>query len=167
MNKNVTRRTKWHDFKDTRGKSISYAVICAALGESEQWVRTRLKQEKAIPTDFAKWIKSVIAPGSKKVSDLKMRQEEADALLKEAKVEELTFKNEITQGKYMLAEDVQRAIDGMLIRLGTNLDAIPDSIVDAVMTSRNRTEGKQVIKDAIDHHRQEVSEWQIQITADD
>ena len=49
MNKNVARRTKFHDFKDANGKSISYAVLRAILDESEEWIRTRLKQEKKVP----------------------------------------------------------------------------------------------------------------------
>lgn len=96
-----------------------------------------------------------------------MRQEEAEAQLKEAKVEELLFKNEVNQGKYGLVEDFQRTLDGILIRLQTNLYAIPEQVVDAIMTSRDRAEGKAVLLEALEHHMTAISEMEAKIGEDE
>lgn len=166
-NKNVSRRTKFHNFTDTKGKPISYAVLCAVLGESEEWVRTRLKQEKKVPENVHHWIKKILSPGTKKITALKQRQEEAETLIKEEKLREIRFKNERTEGKYGRIDDFQRELDGMLIRLQTNLYSIPEQIIDALMTSRDRTEAKQIFIEALEHHMREISASQIQFGSDD
>ena len=163
MNKNVARRTKFHDFKDTNGKSISYAVLRAILDESEEWIRTRLKQEKKVPDNLHTWVKKILSPGTKQITDLKERQERAETLIKEEKLREIRFKNERTEGQYALVEDVQRELDSALIRLQTNLYAIPEQVVDAMMTSRDGVEAKQILIDALEHHMRGVSEWQIDL----
>ena len=162
-NKNVKRRTKYHDFRDAKGKTIPYSVIAAALGESERWVRTRLAQEKKIPDDFCGWLKKILAPGTKKLTELQVRQEELETAIKEEKLREIQHKNEITEGKYGLIEDFQRELDGALIRLQTNLYAIPEQVVDAIMTCRSRTEGVEVLMEALEHHMRVVSGWAIQL----
>lgn len=166
-NKNVIRRTKFHNFIDTNGKSISYAVLCAVLNESEEWIRTRLKQEKKVPGNVHQWVKKILAPGTQQIAELTKRQELAETLIKEEKLREIRFKNERTEGRYGLIDDFQRELDGMLIRLQTNLYAIPEQIVDAVMTSRDRVEAKQILIDALDHHMREVSSWQIELESDE
>ena len=165
MNKNVARRTKFHDFKDANGKSISYAVLRAILDESEEWIRTRLRQEKKVPDNLHSWVRKILSPGTKKITDLKERQERAETLIKEEKLREIRFKNERTEGQYALVEDFQREIDGALIRLQTNLYSIPEQVVDAMMTSRDRVEAKQILMDALEHHMREVSSWQIELEA--
>ena len=163
MNKNSARRTKFHSFIDTKGKSVSYAVICAVLNESEEWVRTRLKQEKSVPGNFHEWVKKILAPGTQKIRDLQQRAELADTLIKEEKLREIRHKNEVTEGQYGRIEDFQRELDGTLIRLQTNLYAIPEQVVDAIMTSRDRVEAKQILMDALEHHMRDVSAWQIEL----
>ena len=163
MNKNVARRTKFHDFKDTNGKSISYAVLRAILDESEEWVRTRLREESKVPDNLHKWVAKILSPGTKKIGELKERQERAETLIKEEKLREIRFKNERTEGQYLLAEDVQRELDGALIRLQTNLYSIPEQVVDSIMSSRDRVEAKQILEEALEHHMREVSDWQIEL----
>ena len=104
-NKNAARRTKFHNFIDLNGKSITYAAICAVPNESEEWVRTRLKQEKKVPGNVHQWIKKQLAPGTQKITALKQRQEEAETHIKEEKLREIRFKNELAEGKYGLVED--------------------------------------------------------------
>ena len=164
MNKNSARRTKFHAFIDTKGKSITYAVLCAVLNESDENIRQRLKQEKSVPGNLHEWVKKILAPGTQKIAELQKRQELADTLIKEEKLREIRFKNEITEGNYGLVEDFQRELDGALIRLQTNLYSIPEAVVDAVMSSRDRIEAKQIVMDAMEHHMREISEWQIQIS---
>ena len=163
-NKNTTRRTKYHDFRDAKGKTIPYSFLAAVLGETERWIRTRLAQEKKIPTDVHAWVKRVLAPGTKKITELKVKQEELDTAIKEEKLKEAQLKNDIAVGKYGLIEDFQRELDGALIRLQTNLYSIPEAVVDAMMTSRDRHEAKQILLDALEHHMREVSEWQIELS---
>ena len=163
MNKNAARRTKFHDFKDANGKSISYAVLRAILDESEEWIRSRLKQEKKVPDNLHTWVKKILSPGTKKITDLKERQERAETLIKEEKLREIRFKNERTEGQYLFAEDVQRELDGALIRLQTNLYSIPEQVVDSIMSSRDRVEAKQILVEALEHHMREVSDWQIEL----
>ena len=163
-NKNTTRRTKYHDFRDANGKTIPYSFLAAVLGETERWIRTRLSQEKKIPTDVHAWVKRILAPGTKKITELKVKQEELETGIKEEKLREIQHKNEITEGKYGLIEDFQRELDTALIRLQTNLYAVPESVVDAMMTSRDRNEAKQILLDALEHHMREVSEWQIELS---
>ena len=165
MNKNVVRRTKFHDFKDANGKSVSYAVLRAILDESEEWIRTRLRQEKKVPDNLHSWVKKILSPGTKKITDLKERQERAETLIKEEKLREIRFKNERTEGQYLFAEDVQRELDGALIRLRTNLEAIPEVVADSMMTSRSREEAKQVLIEELERHMREVSNWQIELEA--
>ena len=38
-------RSKFHEFKDSKGKPIGYAVLEAALDQSEYYIREGLKQE--------------------------------------------------------------------------------------------------------------------------
>lgn len=64
-NKNTIRRTKYHDFRDAKGKTIPYSFLAAVLGETERWIRTRLSQEKKIPTDVHAWVKRILAPGTR------------------------------------------------------------------------------------------------------
>ena len=160
-NKNVSRRTKFHNFIDTKGKSIQYTVLCAVLNESEEWVRQRLKQEKQVPGNVHEWVKKILAPGTQKIRDLQQRQELAETLIKEEKLVEIRHKNEVNQSKYLLTEDVQRELDSSLIRLRTNLEAVPEAVVDAMLTSRDRVEAKQMLIDALEYHLREVSEFSI------
>lgn len=162
------RRTKYHQFRDANGKeTITLAHLASILDVSVEKVRQLLRQEKKIPTDLHLWIKKQIAPGTREITELKRRQEVAETELKEEKLREIVFKNELAEGKYALVEDFQRELDSILIRLQTNLYAVPESVVDAIMTSRNRAEGKQVLMDALEHHMRDVSEWQIQLGEDD
>lgn len=163
-NKNASRRSKYHDFRDKNGKTIPYSILEAVLGESKQWILTRLRQEKKIPDDVHAFVKKILAPGTKKITELKIKQEELETSLKEEKLREIQFKNEITEGNYGLIEDFQRELDGALIRLQTNLYAIPEAVVDAMMTSRDRHEAKKILLDALEHHMREVSEWQIELS---
>ena len=161
MNK---RRTKYHQFRDANGnQTITYAMLAAILDVSIEKVRQLLRQEKKIPTNLHQWLKKQISPGTREITELKRRQEKAETELKEEKLREIVFKNELQEGKYALVEDFQRELDGLLIRLQTNLYAIPDQVVDAIMTSRDRVEAKQVLMDALEHHMREVADWKIEL----
>ena len=164
MNK---RRTKYHQFRDANGKeTITFAILAAIFDESIEKVRQRLRQEKKIPTSLHQWVKKQISPGTREITELKLRQEKAETELKEEKLREIVFKNELAEGKYALVEDFQRELDSILIRLQTNLYAVPESVVDAIMTSRDRAEGKKILMDALEHHMREVSDWQIKLGED-
>ena len=102
-------------------------------------------------------------PEGKRIAELQQREQEADTLIKEQKLREIKFKNERTEGKYGLVENFQREVDGILIRLQTNIYAIPDQIVDAVMTSRDRIEGKEIIMEAHERHMKEAASWKINL----
>lgn len=159
------RRTKYHQFRDANGnQTITYTILASVLDVSVEKVRQLLRQEKKIPTDLHLWIKKQIAPGTREITELKRRQEIAETEIKEEKLREIQFKNELEQGKYALVEDFQRELDKILIRLQTNLYAVPEAIVDAIMTSRDRIEGKQVLMEALEHHMREVSDWQIDLS---
>ena len=165
MNK---RRTKYHSFRDANGnQTITYAMLASVLDVSVEKIRQLLRQEKKIPTDLHLWIKKQIAPGTREITELKRRQEVAETELKEEKLREIVFKNELQEGKYALVEDFQRELDGLLIRLQTNLYAVPEAVVDAIMTSRDRVEGKQILVDALEHHMRNVSQWEILLGGDD
>ena len=102
-------------------------------------------------------------PEGERIAELQLRAQEADTLIKEQKLREIKFKNERTEGKYGLVEDFQRALDGILIRLQTNLYATPDQSVDAVMTSRDRIEGKEIWLESLERHMKEASSWKIDL----
>ena len=102
-------------------------------------------------------------PEGKRIAELQQREQEADTLIKEQKLREIKFKNERTEGKYGLVEEFQREVDGILIRLQTNLYAIPEQVVDAIMTSRDRIEGKDIMMGALEHHMRDVSTWEIEL----
>ena len=133
------------------------------LGESKEFVRQRLQTEGRIPDDLHEWLKTALMPEGERIAELQLREQEADTLIKEQKLREIKFKNERTEGKYGLVEDFQRALDGILIRLQTNLYATPDQSVDAVMTSRDRIEGKEIWLESLERHMKEASSWKIDL----
>ena len=102
-------------------------------------------------------------PEGKRIAELQQREQEADTFYKEEKLRAIKFKNEREEGKYGLVEDFQRELDGILIRLQTNLYATPPQIADAVRTSRDRIEVIEVIMEAFEHHMREASSWKIDL----
>ena len=60
-------------------------------------------------------------PETQDLVELKQRKEEAETQLVEEKLRQIRFKNEREEGQYLLTDEVQRELDGMLIRLQTNL----------------------------------------------
>ena len=102
-------------------------------------------------------------PEGKRIAELQQREQEADTFYKEEKLRAIKFKNEREEGKYGLVEDFQRALDGILIRLQTNLYAGPEQNVDAVMTSRDRIEGKEIWMESLERHMREAASWKIDL----
>lgn len=154
-------RSKYHTFKDSNGKPISLSVLAALLDQSEYWIRERLKQESKIPGNFHQWAKKSLAPETQNLVELKKRKEEAETGLVEEKLRQIRFKNEREEGQYLPTDEVQRELDGMLIRLQTNLYAIPDTVVDSIMSSRDRVESKDILLSALESHMRDVSAWTI------
>ena len=92
---------------------------------------------------------------------LKQRKEDAETQLVEEKLRQIRFKNEREEGQYLLTDEVQRELDGMLIRLQTNLYAIPETVVDSIMSSRDRVEAKEILLSALEAHMRDVSAFTI------
>ena len=154
-------RSKFHEFKDSKGKPIGYAVLEAALSQSEYYIREGLKQESKIPENFHIWLKKSLMPETQDLIALKQRKEEAETQLVEEKLRQIRFKNEREEGQYLLTDEVQRELDGMLIRLQTNLYAIPETVVDSIMSSRDRVEAKEILLSALEAHMRDVSAFTI------
>ena len=154
-------RSKYHRFVDANGKPIALAVLAALLDLSEFWTREVLKQESKTPENFHQWAKKRLAPETQTLVALKQRKDEAETGLVEEKLRQIRFKNEREEGQYLLADEVQRELDGMLIRLQTNLYAIPDTVVDSIMSSRDRVEAKDLLLSALEAHMRDVAAWTI------
>ena len=100
-------RSKFHEFKDSKGKPIGYAVLEAALDQSEYYIREGLKQESKTPDNLHEWLKKHLTPGSQDLVALKQRKEDAETQLVEEKLRQIRFKNEREEGQYLLTDEVQ------------------------------------------------------------
>ena len=100
---------------------------------------------------------------ARRIAELEQRRLEADTLHAEEKHRKIKFENERTEGKYGLVEDFQRELDGILIRLQTNLYSVPEQVVDSIMTSRDRVEAKEILESALEHHMRDVADWNINL----
>lgn len=81
----------------------------------------------------------------------------------EEKLKTQQFQNELEQSKYLRTEDVQHALDNILISLQRNLYAIPERIIDSVLVCRDRQEAVEMIHEEFDSHMREVSEWKVEV----
>lgn len=84
----------------------------------------------------------------------------------EEKLAQVRFKNEVEQNKYARVDVVQRALDGVLIRLQRNLLSLPEAIADAVRVCRDRAEVLEIMEDALRQHMREVSNWNVVLEHD-
>ena len=164
-----------HRFIDSKGNTIQQATIAAALGVTDQTAINRLDKEKVPPHDFHKWLleqfkrynSDSFVSEEDDTSKLKHRQLVAEVELKEGKAREQSFKNEISEGKYILVEDAQRTIDNILITLKTNLYGIPDQVAASMITSREVIEAKNILKEALEHHMETISQIEIKVGEDE
>ena len=164
------RKSALHNFYDTDGDPIKMAALAAMLGVTTGTVRNRLrawtKKNGRLPEDLHLFlVDSLGGEGISKsqVLDAADRQIIAEAQISEEKLWALKFENAREKAKYLLTEDVQRAIDGILLRLQQNLYSIPEQIVDPVRVSRDRHEALEIITEALEHHMREISQWEVPV----
>ena len=170
------RVSRLHDFRTAGGEPIQYAVLIAATGLTQGAIQNRLRVYDTPPTDLRAFLKvalefpamkdfTAIVGGAEHVSEVKDVKEskstraQLDNLkvaIDQEKLRELIFKNDRTEGKYVLLSDVQLELDNFLIALRTNLESIPSQVAQAVMVCREEHEAVEIILDAL---RNLTREW--------
>lgn len=177
------RRSRLHDFRDADGEIISYAVLVAATGLTQGAIQNRLRLYDDPPTDLQAFLKTALEFRTKRefeaavtgaeytaeVEEAKGTQtakatlEELEIDIKREKLREITFKNERTEGKYVLLDDVQLALDNFLIALKTNLEALPETVAQSVMTCREEHEAIEIILEALRHLTRDFADDPIRV----
>ena len=177
MKGKVGRRSRLHDFRDSKGETIPYTFLIAATGLTQGALQNRLRVYDEPPTDLQGFLRTALEHRTQKefeqailgaefVAEVETQKEtksakatldELDIAIKQEKLRELSFKNERQEGKYVLLADVQLALDNFLIALRTNLEALPGQVAQAVMTCREEHEAIDIILEALQHLTREWS----------
>lgn len=184
--KKIASRITSHDFKDTDGNIITYAVLEAATGLTRSAIRNRLKCYEEPPDNLQSFLKDALefrtqsqfaaaVAGAEFIEEIKKEDpqttkavlDELEIKLKKEKLREIEFKNERAEGKYVLLFDVQLALDNFLISLKTNLEAIPEQVIQSIMTCREESEGEEILFEALQHLTRDFASNPIKIGEDD
>ena len=167
----VGPRSRLHDFRDDNGEPIGYPVLIAATGLTRSAVANRLKVYGETQTDLRAFLQTALefrtqrefaaaVEGAEFTAELETEKEvisakatldQLEIRIKEEKLRELEFKNEREEGKYVLLSDVQLALDNFLIGLRTNLESLPEQVVQSVMTCREEHEASEILLEALRH----------------
>ena len=94
---------------------------------------------------------------------IKTLRDELDIRIKSEKLRELQFKNDLAAGKYVLLSDVQLAVDNFLIAVRTNLEALPEQVVQSIMVCRDEKEAIDIYLEALRHVTRGFAENPIEI----
>lgn len=180
------KHRRLHDFRDSSKKTIPYTILTAVLDMSADAIRQWLMLYDSPPDNVHDFVSTVIKSANKRDfesaikgglmasdvaepdtdDDKNLSIEELDRRIKEEKLREIVFKNERTEGKYVLQIDVQLALDNFLIALRTNLEALPDALAQTILSCRDESEAREIMLEAIANLTKDFADNPIQTEPD-